>query len=423
MTNSDDALVIGGGAIGVSCAYYLAKAGRQVRLVERGQLSAGSSFGNAGLVPLSVSSPLAGPGVVGRSIRWLFDPDGAFRLRPRLDPSFAAWLWRFRRHCNVTDLRRSTAVIRDLLRQSQRLYEDLSGENLDFGYRRNGLLAVYRTDAYAETVASNAQLLKDFGIRVDVMDRRQVASLEPRISDTVLGGAYFPEDAHLDPAAFVSQLASVFTALGGSILTGVRVLKIRAGDRGSVAVETSSGVFNAQLVVLAAGVWSAAIAKGLAPRIPVEPGKGYSLTLPVKGTGFGIPIRMLEANTTYSPMPSSLRLTSKLDLVGFDTSIDINRVKGMAPAARRYLALDQDFESANAWAGLRPLTPDGLPIIDRHPSLSGLVIATGHGQLGVALAPVTGWLVAQLATNRVPPANLEPLGIERFGSVRAINSR
>jgi D-amino-acid dehydrogenase len=306
------------------------------------------------------------------------------------------------------------------MRRSLSLYEDLTAvEGLDFGFQRNGLVSMFRTEAFADSVVTTSRLLDEFGIRVEVLDRSGVARLAPSMSDEVLGGAYFPEDAHLDPAAFVEQLAARFSASGGSILTLTDVLKLRAGTRGRVLVETAAGERNAQLVVLAAGAWSAGIARDLKLRLPIEPGKGYSLTLPIDGGPAGVPIRMLEANTTYTPTAHSIRLTSKMDLVGFDLTIDRNRVSGMAPAARRYLKLDHDFGTATAWAGLRPLTPDGVPIVGRHPHLTGLILATGHGQLGVALAPVTGWLVAQLATNQPSELDLKPLELQRFEGVRS----
>lgn len=419
MTNRDEVVVIGGGAVGVSCAYYLAKAGRQVRLIERNGLCAGSSYGNAGLVPPSRSLPMSVPGAIGKALKSMLDRDGPFRMKLRPDPDLVSWLWRFKGACTEAELQHSTKLLRDLIRASRQLYEELNGiEGFDFGYHRNGLLTLFRTEQGHEYALHEADLLRTFGIESDVLDARQVAALEPTVTPVVLGGVHCREDAHIDPPRFVEGLADLARRLGVHIQTNTDVLALRPNGR-TIVVETTRGELVPDQVILANGAWAAGSARKLGVRLPIQPAKGYSITLPrEREAASSIPLLLTEARTTLTPMGDVFRATSKLELVGLDQSVDKRRIARVPKALREYIAFGEAAEPMEQWAGMRPLTPDGLPLIGRHPDVARVVFAVGHGRLGIALAPLTGQLVAELAAGDAPSVSLASLSPDRFSPSR-----
>jgi D-amino-acid dehydrogenase len=406
--------VIGGGAVGVCCAHALARAGRSVVLLERDELCAGSSWGNSGLLTTSACAPEAAPGVMGQAARWMLDRDGPFRLRPRLDPRFLRWLWRFREHCTADAAARATSFLRDRVRENTRLVEALTRETShDFGFRANGLLVLYTTQKGIDQGIEGAAALEALGIPSEQLDAAAISRLEPRVSDTVVGGRLYPEDAHLDPGEFVPAVADLARSHGARIEEGVPVLRIH-GAHGVDAIETSSRRIRPELVVLANGSWAPGLARGMGLRLLVEPGKGFSLTYDVGSEVFERPLRLHEARIVVSSMRSNVRVTSKLDLVGLDTRIRERRARGSGPTAARFVALPAGIESARAWAGLRPLTPDGLPMIGRWPGVDNLILATGHGHMGISLSAVTGEAVARIAAGDGPDFDAAPVSPGRF---------
>lgn len=410
----EDVVVVGGGAVGVCCAHELARIGRGVLLLEKGDLAAGSSYGNSGLIPTSVCSPLAAPGVISQSLRWMLDPNGAFRLRPQARAQFARWLWLFRRFCNIGSWERGSILARDLVRASRPLFEELA-QQADFGYRQTGVLALYRSQEALEHGIESAEALARLDIASEMLDRPTVEKRVARVQPRVVGGIHFPEDASLDPPRFVTSVGKLAESLGARIQTSTRVIRMRTTGERITALETSTGDFEPHLVVLAAGSWSRELATALGLELLIEPGKGYSLTFPDQGYS-DAPLRLSEARTVVTSLSGTVRATSKLDLVGFDLGLDARRLRGIPKHVEGYLKLDAELDTAESWCGLRPLTPDGLPLIGRHESASNLLLATGHGHLGVALSPITARLVGQLAATEEPEINLDPFRADRFAS-------
>lgn len=418
MTGSEreEVVVVGGGAVGVSCAYFIARAGRTVRLLERGELCSGSSHGNAGLVPPSRSVPLAVPGVIAKALRWTLNRHGPFRLRPRADADFAAWLWRFHQACRVEATRRATGIALDLIRRSLALYEQLAAAGLEFGFRRNGLLVLFRSEAGGREALADADGIREYGVATESLGVEAVKRLEPRIVPAVAGGVLYPEDAHLDPPQFVRELAEAAKRAGARVDTAVEVRRLRLEGGRIVELETSCGVMSPKVVVLASGAWTGRIAASTGLRLLIEPAKGYGFALE-NGVG-ELPLLFHEARTTLTPMADRLWVTGKLDLVGFDISNGGRRADAIPGTVLDYLKLSGPHEVVERWSGFRPLTPDGLPIIGMHPAARNLVIAAGHGRLGLALAPLTGELVSELASGGDPSIDLDPFRPDRFARGR-----
>lgn len=410
----EDVVVIGGGAVGVCCAYSLAREGRSVLLLERDELCAGSSWGNAGLLTTSSCAPEAGPGVIGQAARWLVDRDGPFRIRPRLDPRFVRWLWRFRAHCNADAALAASGFLRDRVRENTALVaEQARTSSRDFGFRRNGVLVLF---ASAEGLAQGVELaegLRELEIPSTVLDPDAVARVEPGVTDAVVGGVLYPEDAHVDPRELVEVVADLARAHGARVEEGRAALGFRGAHR-IEEIETTQGTIRPELVVLANGAWAPKLAADVGVPMLVEPGRGFSLTYDAGAKVFERPLRLWEVRTVVSSMHTDVRVTSKLDLVGLDTRVRERRVRVSTHQASRFVALPPGATTGRMWAGLRPLTPDGLPLIGRAGAVDNLVLATGHGHLGISLGAVTGEAVARIAAGDAPDFDPAPVLPERF---------
>lgn len=415
MAERTDILVIGGGVIGVCSAYYLARRGRRVTVLERGEIASGCSYGNAGLIVPSHSVPLAAPGALRKGLRWMLDPESPFYIRPRASADLLAWLWRFGRAARRVRARRAIPVLAALGRESVVLYRELAAtEGLSFGYREQGLLVVYRTERGLEEGIAEARLLEEAGIAAKILDGPATRALEPGLRPEVAGGVFYPGDAHLIPDLFVRGLARVAEGLGVRLAPATEVLGLRTRGRALSAVETTRGEFAAEEVVLAAGSWSPEIARALSLRLPIQPAKGYSVTCAAPTPRPEVPLLLGEARVAVTPMGGRLRFAGTLELAGLDLAVNRRRLEAIMRAAARYLVHADDLPRLELWRGLRPCTPDGLPIIGRPPGLDNLILATGHATIGVSLGPVTGRLVSRLAMHEEPGTDLALLAPGRF---------
>ena len=416
MGHREDVLVIGGGVIGVCAAYYLLEEGRRVTILERGEVCSGSSYGNSGLIVPSHSIPLAAPGVFGRALKSILDPESPLYVRPRLDPTLVSWLWQFRAACTEPRMRESVRVLLELCHASIGLYDGLiERERLECNYARRGLLMLYNTDHGYQEGLREASLLRDNGLRMTEMSGPAAHEMESSVRADVAGGIHYEEDASLDPAQFVYGLAARVREKGGAIQEGVEVTGFETTNGHISTVRTTSGDFHGEHVVLAAGSWCAGLGRDLGLELPVQPGKGYSVTFEAPQASIGLPVILSEAKVGVNPLGPAIRLAGTVELAGFDVSINARRVDAVVRAAGDYLSLGEGVAAVeNPWTGLRPLTPDGLPIIGAARSPANLTVATGHAMLGMTLGPITGKLVAELVCNQEPAVNLAPVSPERF---------
>ena len=416
MKQREDVAIIGGGVIGVCTAYYLLEAGRQVTILERDAVCSGSSYGNSGLIVPSHSIPLPTPGVVVRALKWMLDPESPFYVRPRLDLKLISWLWQFRAASTQERMRKSVRVLLDLSQASIALYDELiEQERLDCSYSQSGLFMLYRTEHGFQEGVEEARLMEQQGLPTREMAGPAVHEMEPGVRSDVVGGVYYEGDAHLNPAEFVDGLASRVREKGGTIREGAEVLGFEtAGDK-IETLKTTKGDYQPDHVVLAAGSWSPGLARDLRLNLPVQPAKGYSVTFKKPETPLRFPLILGEARVGVNPMGPVMRLAGTLELAGLDLTISSRRVNAIVRAASDYLVGDpESFKVENAWAGLRPTTPDGLPIIGPAGSLSNLTVATGHATVGVTLGSITGKLVAQTVCGQPTAVDLTAVSPGRF---------
>jgi D-amino-acid dehydrogenase len=408
-------VVIGGGVIGVTSAYYLAGDGCDVMLLDRGEVCAGSSYGNAGLIVPSHVVPLAAPGVWWQGVKWMLDPDSPFYIRPRLDRDLARWLWRFRAACTPARMRRAIPLLRRLTVESLALYREIAAlDAFDFGFRQSGSMTVFFTAEGLAHGREEARLLGEFGVPVEVLDGQAARAAEPALRAGVAGALLCREDALLVPDRFVKGLAGLAASRGVRVATGAEVLGFRRAEDRIIAVETTRGSVACDTVVLATGAWSPEVGRALGLRVPIQPAKGYSLTYRRPARGPAIPLLPAEGRFSVTPMGEFLRFGGTLELAGMDLSINTRRVETLRRNALRCLDGVDGLELLEIWRGLRPCTPDGLPLVGRSARFANLVLAAGHAMVGMSLGPVTGKLVSALVAGTPLPADVRLLDPHRF---------
>jgi D-amino-acid dehydrogenase len=417
MNYKTETLVIGGGAIGICCAYYLHELGKNVTVVEKDDICAGSSYGNAGLIVPSYSIPLAAPGVIVQGLKWMFNPESPFYMKPRFRKDFLSWLWKFRGACSENNVRTALPILSGLSSASMDLFDDLAAlEGIHFGFEKNGIVEIFNTHKGFEKGAKDAQRLQEFGIEHKILKNGEISQHTRGPRTTAVGGIFFPGDAHLIPDQFVRQIARHLDNKGVQLLTSVEVLGFETSGRRLTTVKTTRGDISVEEIILAGGAWSAAMARELRIKVLMEPAKGYSITYK-RPPGFpSVPLAMAEAKVVLTPMADMVRFAGTLELAGFDMSINKRRVQAILKAVAAYFPdIDTDaLELIEIWRGLRPCSPDGLPYLGRPRRYDNVIISTGHGMKGISLAPITGKIVAQLASDQTPAVDMDALRIERF---------
>ena len=411
-------VIIGGGVVGLCSAYYLNLRGFDVTIVDQGSPDAvGCSFGNAGLIVPSHFVPLAAPGMVALGLRCMWSPESPFYLRPRFSPRLFRWGWRFWRACSPEQVRRASPVLRDLSLASRSAYEELvSHVGSDLAVVKNGLLLLCKTEHAFQEEGILAEQAKQLGIPAEVLDPGQTASKDPQITMAIVGAIYYPLDCHLSPMKLMDALRKHLTNSGVLFRWNTAIHRWVRRNSHIAAIESATESFEADEYVLAAGVWSDDLARQLNLRIPMEAGKGYSLTLPNPPELPSIPAILVEGRVAVTPMGTSLRFGGTMELSGIDRSINPSRIRGIVKSALQYYPTfrECDFEDVQPWCGLRPCSPDGLPYLGRIEALSNLTVATGHAMLGISLGPITGKIVSELTANQSPTLDIDMLSISRF---------
>lgn len=412
MAVETDVLVIGGGPVGLHCAYALLQTGRSVTLLDQAQAGVGSGSGNAGHIVPSHIVPLAAPGVVRTALRWMLDPaHSPFGLKISLEPAYLTWLIRFAAACTEANVTRAIPPLKALGEWSAELFAHIiAEENFQCSYRQNGLLFLYNTRAAFEAGQHEADLLHRHGLPVEVLGQPAVRAREPTVRESVLGGVHFTGDASLDPGTYLRLLKKRVLEMGAILHDHTPVTGLESHNGRIQTVRTAGETFVPEQVILAAGAWSPPLARPLGLNLPVQPARGYSLTAREVQTLPRGALLLGERKIAVTPLQGKLRITGRLEVGTHSTTPNPLWLKRIEAAAREYLQLDAVLQIEETWAGLRPVTPDGLPLIAVSPHHSNLILATGHAMLGLSLAPGTGQLVAALANGETPPFDIRPFG-------------
>lgn len=410
------AVVIGGGVIGAACAYYLAKSGWAVTVADRGGFGKGCSHGNCGLVSPSHVLPLAAPGAVRGAISAMVHPNSPFAIKPRFDLALWGWLLRFARRCSTRHMMDGAVAIQALLNSSRSLYDELmASEPFECEWDTRGMLLVFLSEAALHHYDPTAQLLRDtFHVNLVRYQGDALLALEPALKPGLAGAWHFPSDAQLRPDRLMASWRRVLTAHGVEIRENCEITDF-VGEHGQArAAITTAGELPASAFVVAAGALTPWLNRALGCRLPIQPGKGYSMTMPRPARCPHIPLIFEEHRVGVTPMQSGYRLGSTMEFAGYDPTLNPRRLALLRDGAQHYLQEPYTEPIEEEWCGWRPMTPDSVPVIDRSAAYANVLIAAGHNMLGVSMSPATGKLVAELLDGQKPHIDPAPYSRRRF---------
>jgi D-amino-acid dehydrogenase len=409
-------VIIGGGIMGLSCAYFLHKEGHQVTVLDKSAMDGGASYVNAGYLTPSHIIPLASPGMMAKGIRWMFNSSSPFYLKPRLDGDFLKWAWQFHRSSTPGKVERAIPIIAEINVLSKELYQQMhdSGDLGDFQLVREGLLMLFKDEKAGAMELEVMRRVRDLGLEARQLGIDELHRLQPGLSPEISGAIHYECDAHTTPDQVMDRLKKFLTSAGVAIHPETEVTGFASEGNSLKEVQTSRGSFPAEEVVLAAGSWSTALARRLGLRLSMQAGKGYRINV-ARPTGVKMPAILMEAKVAVTPMDGFTRFAGTMELSGINHRIMRNRVEAIADLAKRYYP-DLEFQKAEldkAACGLRPVTPDGLPYIGRVRNWRNLSVATGHAMMGWSLGPVTGKIISELISEKPTSMSLEGLHPER----------
>lgn len=413
---SERVVIIGGGVIGAMCALHIRQSGRDVTIVDRGEFGAGCSHGNCGYVCPSHLLPLAAPGAVRSSLPYLFKRNAPLAIRWRWSPSLWKWMWKFARHCNRKDWLEGAEACHGLLRLSAELFRQMiAEESIDCEWEERGLLFVYHTEKEFEEYAKiNDLLVERFDTAAKPYDSQALVELEPALKPGLGGAWHYEGDAHLRPDKLMSELRRVLESKGVELRERFEVEHFE-GDGDCVDRLTGpAGTIRAAEIVVAAGAWTPFLNRELGCRIPIQPGKGYTMTMSQPKQMPRIPMILESHRVGVTPMQSGYRIGSTMEFAGYDSKIRPERLELLREGARQYLVEPTAEPVQEEWFGWRPMTWDGKPIIDRSPKYSNVWVAAGHNMLGLSMAPATGKLIAEALAGTKSSLDLQPFSIARF---------
>ncbi len=415
--DAEHVLIVGGGIIGAACAYYLVQAGRRVTIIERDEFGNACSHGNCGYISPSHVPPLCRPGAISKTVKSLFDPDAPFRVKPSLNLSLLRWLWQFTRRCNRRDMMIGGAARHTLLQSSAMIYRQLIADRELEGceWQTRGLLFVFDTEKERAHFSPLAKLVdEEFGVGATWYDGDQLVALEPALKPGLVGAFHYEGDAHLRPDRLVAAWRERLTRAGVEIHEQCSLENfVREGGKAR-AVVTSQGEMSADAFIVATGAWSPHWNKALGCNLPIQPGKGLSITMPKPRICPKYPMLLEECRVGVTPFESGYRLGSTMEFTGYDERINRRRLNLLSKGAKRYLVDPVCEPIEEEWFGFRPMSCDGAPIIDRSPAMANVMIAAGHSMLGMSMSPATGKLVTEMLTGAKPHVDPLPYRLSRF---------
>ncbi len=412
------AVIIGAGVIGAACAYSLCRSGWNVTVIEKDHWGQGSSHGNCGLILPSHVLPLNMPGVFWQGLKWMLKHDAPLYIKPKPDLALGAWLLRFALRCNRRAMLQAAVARSAMLKGALDLFQDLiDTEALDCNWETKGALYVFRSLKELESYRNIDALLMSFGEAGRALNRTELQALEPTLRTDVAGAYLYESAAHLRPDLLMRELNRVLTSAGVTILEQTTVTALKGDDGRVIKAMTDRGSVTGDAFVVATGAWTPFLARELGCRIPIQPGKGYSVTLPRPNPCPSRPCMLEEDRVVATPWPGGYRLGGTMEFTGYDESLNPRRLGALYRGAQRYFKHTEWGPVEEEWCGWRPMTFDGLPIIDRAPKWQNVMLAAGHNMLGISLAPGTGKLVSELLNGQTPHLDPNPYRIGRFTGI------
>jgi D-amino-acid dehydrogenase len=414
-------VIVGGGVIGLFTAFYLLQSGEKVVVVDKSTGDEGCSFGNAGMVVPSHFIPLASPGMIEKGLKWMLDSESPFYVKPRLSLELLKWGLQFYKKSNRKHVDESVPMLRDLGLMSRSLYHDLA-DKLSYSYEEKGLVMYCKNQNTLDEEAHVADLANKIGIEAKVLGKNEINTLEPEIKPDVAGAVYFPGDAHLNPTELIESLKKYLIANGVILKFNTEVVDIEASGsdiRGlHITKDGANEKIEVQKLILSAGSWSGVLSKKLKLTLPMQAGKGYSVSKRQKaGKEIFIPNILVEARVAITPMSGQfVRFGGTMEIGGLDATININRVRGIIKSVPDFFP-NYELElpkKEEVWYGFRPCSPDGLPYIGRAAAYKNLYVNTGHAMMGISLAPASGKIMAQEILGQQLDMSISGFSPQRF---------
>lgn len=409
-------IIIGGGIVGLSSAYYLQKEGHQVTIIDKSDITSGASFVNAGYITPSHIIPMAAPGMIAQGIKMMFNSASPFYMKPRWDRDFFKWAWYFHKSSTKEKVEKAIPVIKDINIMSRELFSDIkaSGDLGAFQLERKGLLMLYKTDTSYEHEMEVARKASFLGLEVSELDQKQLQVMEPNVKIDAKGAIHYECDAHTTPTEFMPKMAHFLKRKGVEIKTNEEVLDISTNGVSITGIKTMKGSLSGDEIILAAGSWSGNLSKKLGVKLPLEAGKGYRINVE-RETGISIPAILMEAKMAVTPMNGFTRFAGTMEFSGINNIVRKERVEAIAVGAKSfYTELEiNSQEMENAKTGLRPVSPDGLPYIGKSSKFKNLTFATGHAMMGWSLGPATGKLVSEIIDGKKTAMDISAFSPDR----------
>ena len=408
-------VVVGGGIAGLCVAYFLRKAGVAVQVLEARRVGRGASWGNAGWVTPAQAGPLPEPGLLGYGVRSLVDRESALYFDPRQLVRMLPWLAGFARRCNETDHRTGRIALGELSVEAVALLESMAADGIPTQLQRSPLLVAASDARHAQTFLERLEPVRRLGFKIPerLLDQEEMLALEPALTETVTTGFVIEPHCTVNPSAVLGALRDRLVELGVEILEGAELRDIDIEGGRVATLHTSAGRIRCGGVVLAAGAWLGPLGRLFGVRLPVQAGKGYSFEVRPRRMPRHA-LLLLEPHVGCSPLGERLRIAGTMEFSGINAGIDRRRIESIIRGAAQMLQPWAELDADSVWCGLRPIAPDGLPIIDRHPRLQNVFFAGAYSMLGMTLAAPAGQAVTEFVLTGERPAVLSPFRATRF---------
>jgi D-amino-acid dehydrogenase len=411
------AVIIGGGVVGLSSAYYLKESGWDVTIIDKTDLSDSCSYGNLGMIVPSHFVPLAMPGMISQGIKWMFNSRSPFYVKPSLNFDLINWGLKFVKSATEKNVEQAAVPLRDINLLSKSLYEALAAKpGFDFALEKKGIMMYFKTPKVEEEEIHLAHRAQSLGLDVEPLSKQQAQALEPAIDLDILGAVHYRCDAHLYPNKLIAQLIDYLKNAGVKFETNSPVEKIIKERDVIKKVVTTNGSFEADVVVMAAGSWLPQLTKMVGLSTPLMPGKGYSFMQNNPAKQLNIPSIFCEARVAVTPMNGGIRYGGTMEIAPVNSKVNMKRVEGIVNSIPEYFSNVQLNlpEEKDVWYGFRPCTPDGVPYIGSSKKISNLFIAGGHAMSGLSLGPASGKLIAELVNGQPTSMDIKAFDPERF---------
>ena len=415
MQRHSEVLIIGGGIIGLASAYYLAKAGKRVRLVEQDSIGAGASHGNCGLIFTSHLIPLCAPGTIRQELKRMFRRTSPLYVSLAPDIKRIKWFLNFAKKCKSEHMAHAMRAREKILQSSKSLFETLfREEQLECDWEERGVLLVFKTRSAMQKYVQTNNHLKPFDLDAVALTGDELFSLELALQKNVCGAWFHKTDSHLRPDKLMQTWKHLLQKMGAAIEENCRLEALVSEQNRIFKAQTTRGDYTADEYVLTAGAWTPQITQHLGLNIPIQPGKGYSITMERPAVCPKIPCYFYEKSVVATPWKSGFRLGGTMEFSGFNSDILAGRIQNLISAAKEYLNEPAGQPIIEEWVGMRPMVYDDLPIIGRSPNQRNLVIATGHGMSGISMATGTGKLVSEIISGCEPHIDPTAFDVNRF---------